>query len=239
MRHRFDGFLISCVFVHVVESLNYKRVNAWAMNPWLVIRKQMKCTVVNSREVFLTLTHKHTEDSKQSPLSEKCLRLCIEQSCMGMSSVWITLGSQTHGCSRLHLPLPFTSSLQPPVTSWRSACLYIMSNTKDWSAIHKKSWCFWASCMQYTVDSFSALCWWMLRLVLLYSHMYAHPFSVNIFKRLCKKQPPFVSLLIRISWYYSLLQLCQFLEKSCLHCRTYTVGRYERLLPDARVNLTK
>lgn len=106
----------------------------------------MKCTVVVGQEVFITLTHKHSEDSKQSPLSVKCPRLCIEQSCMVMSSVWITLGSQTHVRSRLHLPLLFASSLHPLMTSWRSACLYIMSNTKDLGAVHEKTCSYQPSC---------------------------------------------------------------------------------------------
>ncbi len=133
-------------FLRGVLSLKNKRLYEWTMNPWLVRRRQMKYTVVDSQEVFITLTRKHSEDSKQSPLSVKCLRLCIELSCMGMSSVWITLGSQTHVRSRLHLPLLFASSLYPLTTSWRSARLYIMSNTKDLGAVREKSCSYQLSC---------------------------------------------------------------------------------------------
>ncbi len=148
-----EAKLKSCSFVYlwltldqlislwlVSLSLPNKRLSEWTMSPWLVRTRQTKRTVVDSQEVFLTLTRKHSEDSKQSPLSVKCPRLCMEQSCMVMSSVWITLGSQTHVCSRLHPPsLPFASSLHPLMTSWRSKCLYIMSNTKDLRALPENS----------------------------------------------------------------------------------------------------
>lgn len=71
---------------------------------------------------------------------------------MMMSSVWITLGSQTHVRSRLHLPLLFASTPYPLMTSWRSARLYIMSDTEDSSAVHEKSSSYqpsWSSCVRY------------------------------------------------------------------------------------------
>lgn len=103
----------------------------------------MKCTVVDLQEVFLTLTHKHSEGSKQSPLSVKCLRLHIEQSCMGMSSVWITLGSQTHIRARLHLPLLFASILSDDLLEVNMPLYHV----KHQSAVHETS--NQPSCVQY------------------------------------------------------------------------------------------
>lgn len=129
------------------------------VNPWL-LRRQTKCTVVDSWEVFLTLARKHSEDyNTKPPLSEVPEALYGTE--LVMSSVWITLGSQTHVRPRLHLPLLFASTPYPLMTSWRSARLYIMSDTEDSSAVHEKSYSYqpsWSSCVRYMHWIPSVLC---------------------------------------------------------------------------------
>lgn len=130
-----------------------KRDNEWDGELLISQKEPEKHWAVESQEAFFfTLTHKHSKGSIKAPLTAKRLRLRMELSRMVMRSVWIILGSQTEVLFRLHLPLLFTSMLHPLMTSWRSARLYIMSNTPD-------SWIqetYVASCSSHA---------WMLQLI--------------------------------------------------------------------------
>lgn len=123
---------LTCFFLQGVFGLENKRLNEWT--PDCSGDKGNVQLLIHGRSFYLSLANT-PRTTTQSPLSVKCPGLCMEQSCMVMSSVWITLGSQTHVRSRLHLPLPFASTPYPLMTSWRSARLYIMSDTEDLSAV--------------------------------------------------------------------------------------------------------
>lgn len=80
----------------LISTLTYIETLYWSDISWGLKR--------NGHLLLLEFQIQRSAGSRQSPLSEKRPRLGVEQSCVGMSSVWITLVSQTHVCSRLHLP---------------------------------------------------------------------------------------------------------------------------------------